>query len=111
MGYQEGDVEGLIKRSNRGPGFLKQLFGNTFGKYAMNKRRPVGYETDKSAKNVQGDPNEENWTNTTREALYAKLFGQDARFGSDIYSQDDSGAYILNPDAEGGFGPLPKHRN
>ena len=100
-GYQTKDVQDLIESKEGGLSFLKQAFGNTIGKWAMNKRRPVGYETDKDAANVIGDPTEQNWTNTTREALYAKLFGQDPRFGSGIYTQDESGAYVLNPDAEG----------
>jgi hypothetical protein len=101
-GYDTEAVQSLIGEKEGGPfGFLKQAFGNTMGKWAMDKRRPVGYETEKDAANVTGDPTEQNWTNTTREALYAKLFGQDPRFGSGIYKQDESGAYVLNPDAEG----------
>ena len=109
-GYNISDVESLIQKSEGGGlfGLLKQGFGNTIGKWAMQNRRPVGYETDKTAANVMGDPEEENWTNTTREALYAKLFGQDPRFGGDIYKQDESGAYILNPDAEGEAGQRAK---
>ena len=89
-GYDTEAVQSLIQSKEGGLGFLKQAFGNTLGRWAMNKRRPVGYETDKDAANVTGDPTEQNWTNTTREALYAKLFGQDPRFGGDIYKQDKS---------------------